>query len=147
MPPAGHHTYSPYDSKFEDDALVGHTDAVWALTLLPSAPDEPEGYLVSAGSDGSVKVWLTTQAETGYPLVSGWKYDGTSDLGEEEPENVVAAARARRNRPVPVAVTVYHPDLSQVLVGYNNGVIKLFEIKTGRVVREFENGDSGECST
>lgn len=141
LPPAEHHTYSPHDPKLEDDTLVGHTDAVWALALLPSAADEPEGYLVSASSDGSVKVWSTTgEAGTGYPLVSGWKYDGTADhvADQGEAETVPDA----ENRPVPVALAMYHPDLSLVLVGYDNGVIKLFEIKTGREVMQFEEGDS-----
>lgn len=148
LPTAEHHTYSPHDPKLEDDTLVGHTDAVWALALLPSAADEPEGYLVSASSDGSVKVWSTTDPDTGYPLVSGWRYDGTADHGEEQgEEDAATAADVRKDRPVPVAVTVYHPDLSRVLVGYNNGVIKLFEIKTGREVMQFENGNSGRCTT
>lgn len=147
LPPAEHHTYSPHDPKLEDDTLVGHTDAVWSLALLPSAADEPEGYLVSASSDGSVKVWSTTDPDTGYPLVSGWRYDGTADHGAEQGEEDASSADARKDRPVPVAVAVYHPDLSQVLVGYNNGVIKLFEIKTGREVKQFENGDSGRYTT
>lgn len=146
LPPAEHHTYSPHNPKLEDDTLVGHTDAVWALALLPSAPDEPEGYLVSASSDGSVKVWSTTgEAGSGYPLVSGWRYDGTADHVEDQgaESEEQAPADTHEDRPVPVAVAIYHPDLSLVLVGYNNGVIKLFEIKTGREVMQFENGDSG----
>jgi striatin 1/3/4 len=143
LPPAEHHTYSPHDPKLEDDTLVGHTDAVWALALLPSAADEPEGYLVSASSDGSVKVWSTTET-AGYPLVSGWKYDGTADHVADQGE--AETVPDEEHRPVPVAVAMYHPDLSLVLVGYDNGVIKLFEIKTGREVMQFDEGDSGKQS-
>lgn len=147
LPSVEHHTYSPHDPKLEDDTLVGHTDAVWALALLPSAADEPEGYLVSASSDGSVKVWSTTGEDgSGYPLVSGWKYDGTADhvVDEGGESETSAPNQQQEHRPVPVAVAMYHPDLSLVLVGYDNGVIKLFEIKTGREVRQFEVGESGE---
>lgn len=148
LPSADHHTYSPHDPKLEDDTLVGHTDAVWALALLPSAADEPEGYLVSASSDGSVKVWSTTgEAGTGYPLVSGWKYDGTADHVADQGSEADAPApdpQQREHRPVPVALAMYHPDLSLVLVGYDNAAIKLFEIKTGREVMQFEVGESGK---
>jgi striatin 1/3/4 len=151
LPAPEYHTYSPHDPKLEDDTLVGHTDSVWALALLPSAMDEPEGYLVSASADGSVKVWSTTgEAGTGYPLVSGWKYDGTADhddgQGADSDEKREAEAKTKEEikRPVPVALAMYYPDLTMVLVGYNTGVIKLFEIKTGREVIEFENKANGK---
>ena len=147
LPSAEHHTYSPHDPKLEDDTLVGHTDAVWALTLLPSAANEPEGYLVSASSDGSVKVWSTTGEDgSGFPLVSGWKYDGTADhVADQNSESEASAPeKQEQKKPVPIAVAMYHPDLALVLVGYDNGVIKLFEIKTGREIRQFEAGESGE---
>ncbi|KAJ9096739.1 hypothetical protein QFC21_005009 [Naganishia friedmannii] len=154
LPSPEYHTYSPHDPKLEDETLVGHTDSVWALALLPSAMDEPEGYLVSASADGSVKVWSTTgEAGTSYPLVSGWKYDGTADHDDgegadsDEKREAEAKAEEQIKRPVPVALGMYYPDLTMVLVGYNTGVIKLFEIKTGREVIEFENKANGASLT
>ncbi|KAJ9091990.1 hypothetical protein QFC19_008858 [Naganishia cerealis] len=149
LPSPEYHTYSPHDPKLEDDTLVGHTDSVWALALLPSAIDEPEGYLLSASADGSVKAWSTTgEAGSGYPLVSGWKYDGTADhddgQGADSDEKRETEQKEHIKRPVPVALGMYYPDLTLVLVGYNTGVIKLFEIKTGREVIEFENKGDGK---
>ncbi len=48
--------------------------------------------------------------------------------------------------PVPVSVSAFHADLQKVLVGYTNGVVKTFNLKSGQVGMEFEAPTVGEAS-
>jgi striatin 1/3/4 len=126
VPSAQHETYSAYDPSLTVDSLIGHTDGVWDVALLPSRGD-PEGFLVSAGADGAVKVWDATKADIngkGYPLLRTWTYDG-ADSGSASSDVE------------PVSIAPYFPDLQNVLIGYNNGVVKAFSLATGKVIKTF----------
>ena len=61
--------------------LIGHTDAVWDLTLA-----RDESTLISCGAEGSVEVWDVSGPSGGGSLKSSWSYDGldtSSDLNLE----------------------------------------------------------------
>jgi striatin 1/3/4 len=117
-PDSSHETYSAYDPTLSLATVVGHTDAIWDLSLIPSKAD-PEGYLVSACADGTVKVWDATLA--GVPLFSSWRYDESG--GEDAP--------------TPVSIGSYPVDWRNVLIGFTNGLVKLYEVNTGRMMLEF----------
>ncbi len=106
--------------------VVGHTDAIWDLALVPSKAD-PEGYLVSACADGTVKVWDASLS--GVPLLWSWRYD---ESGKED-------------APTPVAIGSYPVDWRNVLVGFTNGLVKLYGVVSGRTILEFvPTGEEGE---
>lgn len=134
MPSSEHQTYSPHDATLGSDLLVGHGDAIWDLALVPSATD-PEGYLVSASADGTVKIWQAESREAkgkpGYSLMTSFGY---SSEGEADKDIV------------PVSVGPYHPDLSKVLVGFSNSVVKVFEIKSGSETASFGQTDAASES-
>jgi striatin 1/3/4 len=113
--------------------VVGHTDAIWDIAVIPSKAD-PEGYLVSASADGTVKVWDTTGADGNVSLFASWRYD-TNEGGDN---------KSAEDAPVPIAIAVYPSDLKNVMIGYTNGVIKLFEVGTGQAVLDFLPTDEVE---
>lgn len=137
--PPAHTTYSPYDPTLAVDTLVGHAEGgVWSIAVVPS-PDNEEGYLVSGGQDGTVKIWSLTEDEgKGFPLIGSWSQVGSA--GEEE------STETEESGWVPVSVANYHAGLGQVLVGYSNGTIKTFDVKTGVVAKVFDEVNSGSSN-
>ncbi|KAI6117602.1 WD40-repeat-containing domain protein [Pisolithus croceorrhizus] len=100
--------------------LIGHTDAVWDLALV-----RDESTLISCGAEGAVKVW-----DVGLPgggaLRLSWGYhglDGESGEDEEDKEN-----------PGATSVEAIKTELKHVAVAYQNAVVKIFEIETGKEV-------------
>lgn len=135
-PPPSHDTYASYDPSMTLDTLVGHTDSVWDIALLPSREHE-EGYLVSASADGTVKVWDTlpmySNDKKGYSLIRTWKYAGMD-----------GAETSKEDDSIPMSVAPYHPDYQNVLVGFNNGVVKAYNLLTGKAVMTFGAEEDGE---
>lgn len=149
IPSGLHKTYSPYDPSLTLDTLVGHTDSVLDVALLPSRDDQ-EGYLVTAGADGTVKVWDAIKAskETGkgYPLLRSWGYHGSNPEDKPGDSTQDQAQKDDAESPLPVSISPYYPDLQHVLVGYTNGTIKLFALGSGKQIKVFaeEQDRTGE---
>ena len=118
LPPQSHTTYAPYDGSRATGELIGHTDAVWDLALV-----RDDTTLISCGAEGSVKIWEITG--TGGNLKLSWSYHGLKDSGEEiesDPEDTPGAT----------AVEAIKMDLKRVAVAYQNTVVKIFDIETGK---------------
>lgn len=138
--------YAPFNPNFEAGILVGHTDAIWDLSFLPaascaaSASAAPvsndtmrateNGYLASVSADGTTKVW-DLLADKHPALKASWTYFGSFEREQDISEPL----------PVPTTVAPYPSDWRHCVVGYNNNVVKLFELQTGRPVREFITRD------
>ncbi|KAH7097545.1 WD40 repeat-like protein [Auriculariales sp. MPI-PUGE-AT-0066] len=130
VPPPSHTTYAPYDHSRQRALLVGHTDAVWDLALV-----RDESLLVSCGADGTVKVWDVTAANPILRLT--WGYNG---IGAEVDNTPVVAA---------TALEAIKTDLRILAVAFQDGVIKLFDLDTGREVDKLRNqlsNDGGSTS-
>jgi len=111
---------------------VGHTDAVWDLALV-----RDESTLISCGAEGTVKVWDVSGPSGGGSLKLTWGWHGvhTSDDVAEDIE-----------APGATAVEAIKTDLKKVAVAYQNSVVKIFEIETGREVQRLESDISyGTC--
>lgn len=120
LPSQSHTTYAPYDGSRAIGELIGHTDAVWDLALV-----RDDNTLISCGAEGTVKVWEV--AATGGNLKLSWSYNGLNDDGEEnevegDPEDTPGAT----------AVEAVKMDLKKVAVAYQNTVVKIFDIETGK---------------
>ncbi|PVF98599.1 WD40 repeat-like protein [Serendipita vermifera] len=120
IPSSQHTTYSPYDPSTTRGELVGHTDAVWGLTLLREG-----SLLVSCGADGMVKVWDVGGIGPG-SLRSSWGYNGIgAETGSGTEEKDIIGA---------TAVESIMTNLKWVAVAYRNGIVKIFDAEIGKEV-------------
>ncbi|KAG6332396.1 hypothetical protein ID866_6690 [Astraeus odoratus] len=120
LPPPSHTTYAPYDSTSARGELIGHTDAVWDLALV-----REENTLISCGAEGAVKVW-DVGVPGGGALRLSWGYYGLEREGGEDEEE--------KEDPGATSVEAIKTDLKKVAVAYQNAVVKIFEIETGKEV-------------
>lgn len=116
LPSSSHTTYAPYDPTSARGELIGHTDAVWDLALV-----RDESTLISGGAEGAIKIW-----DVGIPgggaLRLSWGYHGLEREASE------------REEPGATSVEPIRTDLKKVAVSYQNAVVKIFEIETGKEV-------------
>lgn len=120
LPSSSHTTYAPYDPTSARGELIGHTDAVWDLALV-----RDESTLISGGAEGAIKIW-----DVGIPgggaLRLSWGYHGLErEAGESEEDS---------EDPGATSVEPIRTDLKKVAVSYQNAVVKIFEIETGKEV-------------
>ncbi|KAI0822615.1 WD40 repeat-like protein [Trametes gibbosa] len=118
LPAPSRTTYAPYDASRARGELIGHTDAVWDLALA-----RDEGTLISCGAEGLVKVWDVSGPSGGGSLKLSWSYEGLDTSGDLSPEGDLPGASA---------VEAIKSDLKKVAVAYQNSVIKVFEIESGK---------------
>ncbi|CAK5264863.1 unnamed protein product [Mycena citricolor] len=117
LPAPSHTTYAPYDETRSRGELIGHTDAVWDLALV-----RDEGTLISCGAEGAVKVWDVTGPSGAGSLRLSWGWaglDSTEDDGGSD-------------SPGATTVEAIKADLKKIAVAYQNAVVKIFEIETGK---------------
>ncbi|KLO12014.1 WD40 repeat-like protein [Schizopora paradoxa] len=119
LPPASHTTYAPFDNSRSHGELIGHSAAVWGLALFGD-----EKLLVSCGAEGLVYVWdVSAQSGLG-PVMLRWGYYGL-DSEEEHQDGP---------NPGATVLEAIKPDIKKVAVGYQNGVVKIFVVDTGKEV-------------
>lgn len=119
LPPASHTTYAPFDNSRCHGELIGHSAAVWGLALFSD-----EKLLVSCGAEGLVYVWdVSAQSGLG-PVMLRWGYYGL-DSEEEHQDSP---------NPGATVLEAIKPDIKKVAVGYQNGVVKIFVVDTGKQV-------------
>ncbi|KAJ3535085.1 hypothetical protein NMY22_g6644 [Coprinellus aureogranulatus] len=124
LPSPSHTTYAPYDETRSRGEPIGHSDAVWDLALV-----RDESTLISRGADGAVKVWDVSGPSGGGSLKLTWGWNGDVENHDDPPEET--------SGPGATAVEVirgFRADLRKVAVAYQNSVVKIFEIETGKEV-------------
>ncbi|EJD53232.1 WD40 repeat-like protein [Auricularia subglabra TFB-10046 SS5] len=132
VPNPAHTTYAPYDHSRQKAILEGHTDAVWDLALV-----RDETLLVSCGADGSVKVWDVSGPNPTLKLT--WGYHGAGAEESDKNREVVGAT----------ALEAIKTDLRTLAVAFRDGVIKLFDLDTGKELDQLQNhlnNDGGSTS-
>ncbi|THV08036.1 WD40 repeat-like protein [Dendrothele bispora CBS 962.96] len=120
LPPPSHTTYAPYDETRSRGELIGHTDAVWDLALV-----RDEGTLISCGAEGAVKVWDVSGPSGGGHLRLTWGWNGLESTSQDELHEDTDAPGA-------TSVEALRNDLKKVAVAYQNAVVKIFDIETGK---------------
>lgn len=137
LPHGNHDPYAPHDESVVLSELIGHTDAVWDVCLLPpmsDTRDDQETVLVSIGAEGSIKVWeANTATPSKWQLRSSFDYHGDVDR-----------STASSPLPIPTCLAVYQPDFTKILVGFSNSVVRAFDVRTGAVSITFTSEDGGE---
>ncbi|KAJ9473955.1 F-box protein MET30 [Pseudozyma hubeiensis] len=159
LPDGDVEAYPPFEKSTELGCLVGHSQAVWDVAVLPDRSDE-EGRLASASADGTVKIWSVragsaaasstsngesnSNASAPAVLQLSWNYFGSEpgpDTAKER-ENLEKSGTL----PVPTCVEACHSDLRLVAVSYSNSIVKLFEVDTGRQVRQLKSDETYDGS-
>lgn len=127
LPPASRTTYATFETStgVPVATFVGHTDAVWDCVLVKN-----ESVLVTCGADGKVKVWdvspsaMTPNAdgEVLGKLINQWGFNGTEAEGEETNGIAIGAT----------SVASVKTDLRLIAVAFNNSVVKIFDLESGK---------------
>jgi len=125
LPVQAHTTYAPYDETRARGELIGHTDAVWDLALV-----RDESTLISCGAEGTVKVWDVSGPSGGGSLKLTWGWAGL-----EHPDDL----REDSNDPGATAVEALKADLKKVAVAYQNAVVKIFDIESGKELSRLQS--------
>ncbi|OWT41713.1 nuclear mRNA splicing protein [Cryptococcus neoformans Bt1] len=135
LPAHNHDPYATYNPSVAVQTLEGHTESVWDICLLPpqevSQPGKEaiEGRLVSASSDGSVKLWERSGSS---PSASNWKLEKSfSSFGDGV---------------IPTCLAVFNLDFGKVLVGTSDGKARLWDVDAGEEVRLFGGEGQGADS-
>lgn len=135
LPPNSHTTYAPYDETRARGELIGHTDAVWDLALVRN-----ESTLISCGAEGAVKVWDVSGPSGGGHLKLSWNSKGVLEVTADSlPED--------SKGPGATAVEALRSDLKKVAVAYQDAIVKIFEIETGKEVCKINSDISYGSST
>ena len=133
LPSPSHTTYAPYDETRSRGELIGHSDAVWDLALV-----RDENTLISCGAEGVVKVWDVSGPSGGGSLKLTWGWNGVVENPDDLHEDPSA--------PGATAVEAIKTDLKKVAVAYQNSVVKIFDIETGKEVSKLNSDISyGAC--
>lgn len=126
LPTPTHTTYAHYDETRARGELIGHTDAVWDLALV-----RDESTLISCGAEGTVKVWDVSGPSGGGSLRLTWGWGGLETADELRPED--------SSVPGATAVEALKADLKKVAVAYQNAVVKIFDIESGKELSRLES--------
>ncbi|KAG5645051.1 hypothetical protein DXG03_007230 [Asterophora parasitica] len=126
LPAQSHTTYAPYDETRARGELIGHTDAVWDLALV-----RDESTLISCGAEGTVKVWDVSGPSGGGSLRLTWGWGGVENADELRPEDSTI--------PGATAVEALKADLKKVAVAYQNAVVKIFDIESGKELSRLQS--------
>lgn len=132
LPSPSHTTYASYDETRSRGELIGHTDAVWDLALV-----RDESTLISCGAEGSVKVWDVSGPSGGGSLKLTWGWHGVENLDDihENPDT-----------PGATAVEAIKTDLKKVAVAYQNAIVKIFDIESGKELMSLQSDSTyGLC--
>ena len=109
LPSPDRDPYGSYDPSLSVQKLIGHSEAIWDLCLLPNqSSGQSQSRLASASADGTVKVW-------------------TSDGGR--PWSLLASAGDFGQGVVPTCLGVYHSDYTRILVGLSDGRVQLYNVE------------------
>ncbi|TFK67888.1 WD40 repeat-like protein [Pluteus cervinus] len=125
LPLKSHTTYAPYDETCARGEIIGHTDAVWDLALV-----RDESTLISCGAEGTVKVWDVTNPGNVDPKRT-WGWNGLDEHEQNEQEDLTA--------PGATAVEALKADLRKVAVAYQNSVVKIFDIESGKELTRLQS--------
>lgn len=89
-----------------------------------------ESTLISCGAEGAVKVWDVSGPSGGGSLKLSWGWNGV-EHGDDMHENPDA--------PGATSVEAIKTDLKKVAVAYQNAIVKVFDIESGKEVLRLES--------
>lgn len=114
MPNPSIDPYDCFDSSVLAATLRGHSDAVWSLAYNTSRQQ-----LLSASSDGSVKLWSPVSQTA--PLIRSFEREGVT----------------------PTSVDWVRENMSQMVAAYNNADCVIYDVETGNSVIKLDITQDG----
>ncbi|XP_046649583.1 striatin-3-like isoform X3 [Daphnia pulicaria] len=109
--------YDSYDPSVLSNSLLGHTDAVWGLSL-----HSQKLHLLSSSADGSVRLW---NPQSKSPLLSVFTSESDG---------------------IPTSVDFVRDDLNRMVTSYNSAACILFDLETGQPVTRLDTDKGVEDS-
>ena len=125
----------PILDSLQSSVFTKNTHAVHDMSLFALNGKE-DALLATVCADGTVKLWFTEDASTPTPFLS-WDYYGTDPDAEVKMERPSMASL-----PLPTSVTSCPADLRICAVSFSNGVLKLFDLTSGRELKHFASPSS-----
>lgn len=89
-----------------------------------------ESTLISCGAEGSVKVWDVSPPSGGGSLKLTWGWAGLESQDELHDDS---------DTPGATAVEALKADLKKVAVAYQNAVVKIFDIESGKELSRLQS--------
>ncbi|KAF3921416.1 Striatin-3 [Orbilia brochopaga] len=114
--------------------LVGHTDAVWAVCVLPLSRVDDRISLVSGSCDGTVKIWMVPPpVKTTHSSVRSTQSNflNSSQAGKDDFSYQLVTTIKRDTGAAPTAITPLSPTGETFIVGYNDASIIIYDSHTG----------------
>ncbi|EFX86240.1 hypothetical protein DAPPUDRAFT_208467 [Daphnia pulex] len=109
--------YDSYDPSVLSNSLLGHTDAVWGLSL-----HSQKLHLLSSSADGSVRLW---NPQSKSPLLSVFTSESDG---------------------IPTSVDFVRDDPNRMVTSYNSAACILFDLETGQPVTRLDTDKGVEDS-
>lgn len=143
MPSRDADLYAPFDEGSHIYKLEGHTDAIWDVCILASNVNNSTGrsseVVASASADKTVKIWH---------VESRTSRDGrpTSQLRLSLSAAGVDGDVTAKS-PIPTCITLCQSDMTRLAVAYSDGIVRIFDIETGRLLLSSKPDPSGSSPT
>ncbi|KAF3931766.1 Striatin-3 [Dactylella cylindrospora] len=112
--------------------LVGHTDVVWAVCVVPLARIDDRITLVSGSADGSVKIWtVPPPVKTTHNSIRSTQSSFLSSSGKDDFTSQLVATITRDGGASPTSITPLSPTGETFIVAYNDASIVIYDSQTG----------------
>ncbi|KAK6534364.1 hypothetical protein TWF281_005687 [Arthrobotrys megalospora] len=113
--------------------LVGHTDVVWAVCVLPLSRLDDRITVVSGSADGSVKIWtVSPPVKSAHNSVRSTQSNFLSSAaGKDEFSSHLVTTIIREGGASPTAITPLSPTGETFIVAWNDASILIYDSHTG----------------
>lgn len=106
--------YDNYDAEVLHGSLLGHTDAVWCLSV-----NNTKGSLLSASADGTVKLWSPSAAANAHLLATF------------KPESIEGGN-------IPTSIDFVRDEIDKIVAAYQNSNIVIYDTETQKQIIKFD---------
>ncbi|KAK6361711.1 hypothetical protein TWF730_005425 [Orbilia blumenaviensis] len=113
--------------------LVGHTDVVWAVCVLPLSRLDDRITVVSGSADGSIKIWtVSPPVKSAHSSVRSTQSNFLgSAAGKDEFSSHLVTTIIREGGASPTAITPLSPTGETFIVAWNDASILIYDSHTG----------------
>ncbi|KAF3125006.1 hypothetical protein TWF594_001702 [Orbilia oligospora] len=112
--------------------LVGHTDVVWAVCVLPISRLDNRITIVSGSADGTIKIWtVSPPVKSAHSSVRSTQSNFLNSAGKEEFSSHLVTTISREGGASPTAITPLSPTGETFIVAWNDASVLIYDSQTG----------------